>query len=69
MFSFVLIILYFLIPCAFFLMAELNIIGQVFAKIGVPPRYVFSALFLSLVGSLINIPIKRFPQEEMADES
>jgi uncharacterized membrane protein len=69
MFSFMLIILYFVILCFFFFMAELNVIGQVFARIGVPPRYIFCALFLSLAGSFINIPIKKIHQEKMAEES
>ena len=68
MFSFVLIILYFFILFFFFFMTELNVIGLVFAKIGIPPQYIFYALFLSLVGSFINIPIKRIPQEAMSDE-
>ena len=66
--SFILIILYFFILFFFFLMAQLNVIGAVFAKIGIPSQYVFLALLLSLVGSFINIPIKRIPQDEMADE-
>jgi uncharacterized membrane protein len=68
MFSSILIILYFFILFFFFLMVELNVIGQVFTKIGIPPQYIFTALFLTLVGSFINIPIKRIPQESMSDE-
>jgi uncharacterized membrane protein len=61
-------ILFFLILLFFFFMTELNVIGFVFAKIGIPPRYIFSALFLTLVGSFINIPVKRIPQETMTGE-
>ena len=49
-------------------MAEVNTIGLIFSKIGIPPRHIFSALFLILAGSFINIPIKRIPQETMTDE-
>jgi uncharacterized membrane protein len=63
-----LMILLFSILSFFFLMFEWNVISLVFAKIGIPPRYIFSALFLSLVGSFINIPIKRITQDRMADE-
>ena len=52
----------------FFFMVEWNVISLVFAKIGIPPRYIFSALFLILAGSFVNIPIKRIPQETMAGE-
>ena len=68
MFSFILIILYFLILLFFFVMAQLNVIGLAFAKIGIPPEHIFTALFLTLIGSFINIPVKRIPQETMAEE-
>jgi uncharacterized membrane protein len=63
-----LMILLFSILSFFFFMAQLNVIGLVFAKIGIPPEQIFIALFLTLIGSFINIPIKRFPQERMTDE-
>ena len=61
-------IFFFFILLFFFLMAEVNVIGLVFAKIGIPPRYIFSALFLILAGSIINLPIKRISQETMTGE-
>ena len=63
-----LMILFFFILIFFFLMAEVNVIGLVFAKIGIPPRHIFSALFLILAGSFVNIPVKRIPQETMTGE-
>jgi uncharacterized membrane protein len=66
--TFLLMILFFCFLSFFFLMAEWNVIALVFAKLGIPPRYIFSALFFTLVGSFINIPIKRIPQESMAHE-
>ena len=66
--NFLLMIFFFLILFILFLMAEANVIGLVFAKIGIPPQYIFLALFLALVGSFINLPIKRIPQETMTGE-
>jgi uncharacterized membrane protein len=52
----------------FFFMVQIDLIAIVFAKIGIPAKYVFSAIFATLVGSLINIPVKRIPQETMVEE-
>ncbi len=38
---------------------HLGIIGYAFQKIGIPPGYMMSLLLLCLVGSFINIPIKK----------
>jgi len=66
--TFLVVILFLVILFLFFVMAEWNLIALVFTKIGIPPRYIFSALFLTLVGSFINVPIKRIPQETMVHE-
>ena len=42
----------------FFIMVEFNAIALAFLKIGIPARYVFSALFAILLGSFVNIPVK-----------
>jgi uncharacterized membrane protein len=39
------------------LMVELRILRYAYRKIGVPPRYMFAVLLLSLVGSYVNIPL------------
>ncbi len=67
-FSSLLMIFFFLIVFFFFLMIEVNVIALAFAKVGIPPRHIFTALFLVLFGSFINIPIKRIPQETMTGE-
>jgi len=36
---------------------ELRILGYAYRKIGVPPRYMFVIMLLSLVGSHVNIPL------------
>ncbi len=57
-FFFYLILLFFL-----FFIIQIGIIQFAFERIGVPPEYVFSLLFLTLVGSMINIPIKRIQSQ------
>jgi uncharacterized membrane protein len=49
----------------FFLMAQIDVIALAFARIGIPSHYVFSALYVSFIGSLINIPVKKVPQKAM----
>ncbi|HXZ37316.1 MAG TPA: DUF1614 domain-containing protein [Thermodesulfobacteriota bacterium] len=66
--TFLLMIFFLFIVLFFFLMVEVNVIALVFAKIGIPPRHIFASLFLILIGSFINIPIKKFPQETMINE-
>jgi uncharacterized membrane protein len=41
----------------FILMVELRILRYAYRKIGVPPRYMFAVLVLSLLGSHVNIPL------------
>jgi uncharacterized membrane protein len=47
----------------FFVVVQINVIALVFAEIGIPSEYVFSALFATLLGSFVNIPIKKIPQK------
>lgn len=67
-FSFLLMIFFFFIVFFFFFMIEVNVIALAFEKIGIPPRHVFTALLFILVGSFINIPVKRIPQETIIEE-
>lgn len=67
--TFLFIILFFFFIVFFFIMVQINIIALAFTSIGIPPEYVFSALFFTLVGSFINIPVKRIPQESMFADS
>jgi len=67
--TFIFIILFFFYIVFFFFMVQIHLIALAFTKIGIPSGYVFTALFLSLVGSFVNIPIKRIPQETMSDET
>ena len=51
-----------------FVMVQINIIAVAFAEIGIPSRYVFMALFATLIGSFINIPVRNIPQDNMTLE-
>jgi len=61
-------LLFFFIAGFFFIIIEINVIALAFAKIGIPSRYIFGTLFAILVGSFVNVPIKRIPQEHLVEE-
>lgn len=44
---------------------ELGILKYAYERMGIPPRHVLSVLFLSLLGSAINIPVAQLPPEHM----
>lgn len=39
-----------------------------FSRIGIPPEYLFSLFFLCILGSMINIPIRRIHLDENMEE-
>lgn len=41
-----------------FILVSINIFGTAFRKLGFPPEYSIYFLFLSLLGSYVNIPVK-----------
>jgi uncharacterized membrane protein len=43
----------------FFFLMQFDVIAAAFLKIGIPARHIFGALFATLLGSFINIPIKK----------
>ena len=52
-----------------FIMVQINIIALAFAEIGIPSQYVFMALFATLIGSFINIPVRKIPQDTMTTQT
>jgi uncharacterized membrane protein len=67
--------LIFLLMVAFFLVAlimlpflMLGLIGEAFLRLGISPGLMFWLLILTLVGSLVNIPIYRFENKSMVGE-
>jgi uncharacterized membrane protein len=59
-----LLILFFLFAFLI-LLIEIGILGYAYERIGVSRRYVFILLFLSLVGSYVNIPVAELPAQEV----
>jgi uncharacterized membrane protein len=44
---------------------ELQILKYAYERMGIPPRYVFGVLLLSLLGSYVNVPVFELPPEEI----
>lgn len=60
----------FIVALAFLLLivialVELGLLRYAYERMGVPPRYVFAVLLLSLFGSAVNIPVAELPAERM----
>ena len=66
--TFFFMVLFFFVAAVFFVIIEINVIVLAFAKIGIPSHYIFGTLFGILVGSFVNIPVKRIPQEHLIEE-
>jgi len=47
-----------------FFLISIDLIGLAFTKLGFPPQYSVLLLFLSLIGSYINVPIKEITSRE-----
>ena len=63
---FFLFIFLFLLLMAFGLI-QFGLFSWAFSKIGIPPEYLFSLLFLCIIGSMINIPIRRVKLKDGMD--
>lgn len=63
--SFLFMVLFFIIIGFFYALVQINVIALAFERIGIPTQYVISALMASFFGSLINIPVKKIPQQAM----
>jgi len=61
--TFLFFLFFFFAVLFFFVVVQINVIALVFTKIGIPSEYVFSALLATLLGSFVNIPIKKIPQK------
>lgn len=46
-------------------LVELGILKYAYTRMGIPPRHVLGVLLLSLIGSVINIPVAQLPPERM----
>lgn len=54
-----LVVLLFLILVVLFILISLSLFGLAFRKLGFPPEYSVYFLFLSLLGSYVNIPVRK----------
>src|SRR5271170_3426891 len=52
-------IIFFVVLAFLFVMLEIGVISHAFLRIGLPPEIAFLALFASLIGSYINIPLTK----------
>jgi len=53
------IVLLFIMLVVLFILTSINLFGMAFRKLGFPPEYSVYFLFLSLLGSYVNLPIKK----------
>jgi uncharacterized membrane protein len=58
---------YFILLGGLFFFLKLGVISFAFQRLGIPPDLVFTLLFLTLIGSGINIPIKKFHSGQMME--
>jgi uncharacterized membrane protein len=65
---FFLMIVFFLVALIMLPFLMVGLIGEAFLRLGISPGLVFWLLILTLVGSLVNIPLYRFENREMVGE-
>ena len=64
-------LIFFLFLAVFFVLlffVQIGALTVAFSKIGISPQYMLTLFFLTLVGSAINIPVKRFEEDELCDQ-
>lgn len=66
--SLLIMMIFFFILVFSFAVVQVNLVVIAFEKIGIPPNYIFTALLASLIGSMVNIPLKKIPQKNMSTE-
>jgi len=62
-FLFIFFLLYVVILGFLFFIVQIGVIGYAFEAVGIPMEAIFFLLFLSLVGSAVNIPVKRISSD------
>ena len=65
---FFLMAIFFLVALILLPFLMVGLIGEAFLRLGISPGLVFWLLILTLVGSLVNIPIYRFENRELVGE-
>ncbi len=51
-----------------FILLQIGMVTFAFIKIGIPHHYILLALLATLLGSFVNVPVKKIPQENMVGE-
>jgi len=59
------IVLFFLLVVFLFVFVQVNLIALAFTQIGIPSEYIFTALAAILIGSIVNIPVAKIPQDNI----
>jgi len=54
---------------AAFTIIELQILTTAYMRMGIHPRYVFTILLMSILGSYVNIPVAQLPPERMVSDT
>jgi len=65
-------IIFFVILAFLFVLLEVGVIHHAFIAVGLPPELAFLALFASLIGSYINIPLAKIasgPPHRLEDQA
>lgn len=63
-FLFIFVFLLFLV----FSLVQIGVFALAFRNLGIAPEMLFSLLFLCIVGSMINIPLRRIPMDHQPEE-
>jgi uncharacterized membrane protein len=61
-------VLFFIAAFLLFILIQINVIALAFVKVGIPAHHVFFVIFAVLLGSFINIPVKRIPQAHVSTD-
>ncbi|MFP3868072.1 MAG: DUF1614 domain-containing protein [Desulfobacteraceae bacterium] len=61
-------LVFFLLLIFLFAILQVGVIGLAFAKLGLPPQYLFGLLLATLLGSMVNIPIGQLNSEELVHD-
>ena len=64
LFLFIFVFLLFLV----FSLVQIGVFALAFRNLGIAPEMLFSLLFLCIVGSMINIPLRRIPMDHQPEE-
>jgi uncharacterized membrane protein len=62
---FILMVVFFLVTLVLFPLLWLGVVGDAFVNLGIPPHTVFWLLLLTLLGSLVNIPLTTLESQEV----